>query len=43
MCAHVQKVNTAVMNALPRPLSTSYTFLYPLHGKTFQVSLHVII
>ena len=32
-----QKVNTAVMNALPRPLSTLYTFLYPLHAKTFQV------
>jgi hypothetical protein len=31
-----QKV-TAVMNALPRPLSTLYTLLYPLHGKTFQV------
>jgi hypothetical protein len=30
-------VNTAVMNGLSRPLSTLYTFLYPLHFKTFPV------
>ena len=32
-----EKVNTAVMNALAKPLSTSYTFLSPLHAKTSAV------
>lgn len=32
-----EKVNTAVINALVRPLLTSYTFLSLLHAKTFTV------
>jgi len=32
-----EKANTAVMIALARPLSTSYTFLTPLHAKIFPV------
>jgi hypothetical protein len=32
-----EKTNTAVMIALARPLSTSYTFLTPFHAKTFPV------
>ena len=32
-----QKVNAAVINGLPKPLSTLYTFLSPVHSKTFPV------
>ena len=32
-----EKANMAVMDALVRPLSTSYTFLTLLHAKTFPV------
>ena len=32
-----EKANRAVMIALARPLSTSYTFLTPWHAKTFPV------
>ena len=32
-----EKVNTAVMDALARPVSTSYTFLSPLQAKNSAV------
>jgi hypothetical protein len=32
-----EKVNTAVMDALIRPFSTSHTFLSLFHAKTFAV------
>jgi len=32
-----EKVNTAVMDALVRPFSNSYTFLSLFHAKTFAV------
>jgi hypothetical protein len=32
-----EKANTVVMDALARPISTSYTFLSPLQAKNFAV------
>ena len=31
-----EKANMAVMDAFARPLSTSYTFLFPLHAYTYS-------